>query len=148
MHVTPAAFLEGEWTVRRVILDHRAGAEGSFTGRARFTREPGGTLRYAEEGEVSIGEHRGPATRELTYQQCDDGTVDVRFADGRAFYRLDLDGDRWHATHPCDPDHYTVTGRITGPDGFTEHWHAVGPRKDYELATTYARVTAGPPPSA
>ncbi|WP_305789417.1 DUF6314 family protein [Symbioplanes lichenis] len=138
-------FLRGDWSVRRLITDRRAGLDGIFTGKATFRPEDDKTLAYAEEGELRYGAHRGPATRRLTYR-ADGDMLDVRFADGRPFYRLDLRDATWDAEHPCGEDLYTVAGRITGPDEFTELWHAGGPAKDYDLATTYTRVTAGPRP--
>ncbi|WP_306213161.1 DUF6314 family protein [Actinoplanes sp. RD1] len=133
-------FLRGDWSVRRLITDRRAGRDGLFTGRATFSPGEDRSLAYAEEGELRYGDHVGPATRRLIYR-ADGELLDVRFADGRPFYRLDLRAESWDAEHPCGADLYTVTGRITGPDEFTELWHAGGPAKDYDLATTYTRVT-------
>ena len=65
--------------------------------------------------------------------------MEVRFADGRDFYELDLRAD-WTAEHPCREDTYVVVGRVEGPDRWTEHWHATGPEKDYELFTEYERL--------
>jgi hypothetical protein len=140
-------FLRGSWSVRRAITDRRSGNDGEFAGHATFT-ESDGELAYEERGELSIGGHRGPARRSLVYRELGDGALDVRFKDGRAFYVLRLENALWGAEHPCGDDLYTVTGRITGPDGFDEFWHAAGPAKDYDLDTRYTRVTAGPPPSA
>jgi hypothetical protein len=136
-----AAFLRGRWRVRRRIVDHRSGVEGSFEGTARFDDD----LSYFEEGELRYGEHRGPATRSLRYVDRGGRRVEVKFADGRDFYVLELTGggpaasDGWSAEHPCAADTYVVAGRITGPDSYTEHWHATGPAKDYELLTSYER---------
>lgn len=151
-HRTAAEFLRGEWRVRRRVIDHRRGVEGEFVGRARFAgdrpdEEHGDRpdaehreLSYEEHGELRFGGHQGPATRSLLYVDRGAHLLDVKFADGRDFYRLDLSDGGWTAEHPCREDAYTVAGRITGPDSFTEHWHATGPDKDYELITAYARV--------
>jgi hypothetical protein len=133
---TAAEFLRGRWRVRRRIVDHRSGVEGEFAGTAEFDD----TLTYREEGELTFGGHRGPASRSLRYVDLGAHMLDVKFADGRDFYRLDLGDGGWTAEHPCRADTYVVAGRITGPDSFTEHWHATGPAKDYELTTTYERV--------
>jgi len=134
-HRTAADFLRGGWRVHRRVVDHRRGIEGAFVGRARFADD----LTYEEDGELSFGGHRGPAARSLRYVDRGGHVLDVRFADGRDFYRLDLSDGGWSAEHPCRADSYVVAGRITGPDSFTEHWHATGPDKDYELHTTYER---------
>jgi hypothetical protein len=134
-HRTAAGFLRGAWRVRRRVLDHRRGVEGEFVGRARFS----GDLSYEEHGELTLGGHRGPAARSLRYVDRGAHVLDVLFADGRPFYRLHLSDGGWSAEHPCRDDTYAVAGRITGPDSFTEHWHATGPDKDYELLTTYER---------
>jgi Family of unknown function (DUF6314) len=139
---TVAGFLRGRWSVRRRIVDHRAGIEGEFTGFAVFADD----LTYTEDGELRFGDHRGPATRSLRYAEAGAGVLDVRFADGRDFYRLDLGDGGWAAEHPCRADTYVVRGRITGPDSFTEHWHATGPAKDYELLTGYERARGGRSP--
>ena len=132
---TLAGFLRGPWRVRRRVVDHRRGLEGLFVGRARFAED----LSYTEDGELTFGGHRGPASRSLRYFDRGGRVLDVRFADGREFYRLELAADGWSAEHPCRDDTYVVAGRITGPDSFTEHWRAIGPDKDYELLTTYER---------
>ncbi|MEV4347108.1 DUF6314 family protein [Actinoplanes sp. NPDC049596] len=139
-----AAFLRGRWRVRRRILDHRAGVEGAFIGTAEFADD----LSYFEDGELVYDDHRGPATRTLRYEDRGGHRLDVKFADGRDFYQLDLSGEGWSAEHPCAADTYVVAGRITGPDSYTEHWHATGPAKDYELFTTYERDISVAPPSA
>jgi hypothetical protein len=142
---TAAAFLRGAWRVHRRIVDHRLDVAGEFRGSASFEDDDAGDLIYTERGELRFGGHRGPATRSLRYRVRGDAVLDVRFADGRDFYRLEVSGGRWHATHPCRADLYTVTGAITGPDGFTEHWHTTGPATDYDLFTDYTRRT-GPRP--
>lgn len=140
----PVRFLRGDWAVRRVVTDRRSGTDGLFTGTAVFRETADGdTLDYAEDGELRFGAHVGPATRRLVYRAAGGSALDVRFADGRPFYRLDLRDESWDADHLCGADLYSVTGRITGPDGFTELWHAAGPAKDYDLATTYERIKAG-----
>jgi len=138
-----AEFLRGRWRVRRRMVDHRSGAEGEFAGSAEFTDD----LSYREDGELRFGGHRGPATRSLRYVDLGGGGFDVKFADGRDFYRLDLEDGGWSAEHACVADTYVVTGRITGPDSFTEHWHATGPAKDYELSAEYRRAGSSSRPA-
>ena len=143
-------FLAGDWTVVRRISDHRIGQVGSFRGEASFqpcaaapaaVASLGGlVLAYQEHGELRFGAHRGPASRSLLYRDLPDGSADVRFPDGREFYRLDLRWGSWSAQHPCRDDQYLVTATWLGPDSFAETWRAEGPAKHYELATTYTRV--------
>ncbi len=102
----------------------------------------GRVLAYDEHGELRFGSHRGPASRSLLYRDLADGSADVRFADGREFYRLDLRSGTWSAEHPCRADQYLVTVTRLSPDSFTEAWRVSGPAKDYELTTTYTRAAA------
>ena len=95
-------FLSGEWNVVRHISDHLTGEVGVFRGQASFQRCPDGlALTYREQGELRFRGHRGPASRSLLYRELADGSADVRFADGREFYRLDLRSGTWSAEHPC-----------------------------------------------
>jgi Family of unknown function (DUF6314) len=134
-------YLSGDWDVVRQISDHRGGQEGWFRGRARFLPSADGQLlQYTEDGELEFGSHRGPASRALIYAARPDGTADVRFADGREFYQLDLRDGSWQAEHPCRADRYSVTVTRLTADSFTETWHVAGPAKDYELRTSYQRA--------
>src|ERR1700753_2264343 len=89
---TAADFLRGRWRIRRRIVDHRAGVEGSFVGEAEFDVD----LTYHENGEIRYNGHRGPAGRTLRFVPRDRYRMEVRFADGRDFYELDLRAD-WTA---------------------------------------------------
>lgn len=141
-------FLRGRWQVDRAITDFRSGQPGSFAGLARCAAPAAGTpgagtpgaLAYHEQGELRFGDHRGPASRSLLYLAGADGTVDVRFADGRPFYRLDLRSGTWSAQHPCGSDSYLLTVRALGPDAYFERWQASGPGKDYLMTTTMTRI--------
>jgi Family of unknown function (DUF6314) len=138
-------FLRGHWQVERAITDFASGQSGSFAGLARCDRQAGGdaaALAYHEEGELRFGGHRGPASRSVLLEPGPDGTADVRFADGRPFYHLDLRSGSWSADHPCGPDSYHVTVRVLGPDAYSERWRASGPGKDYEMTTTMTRIPA------
>lgn len=101
-------------------------------------------LEYSEQGELQFGRHRRPAGRCLLYLAVTDGSVDVRFADGREFYRLDLRSGACRAEHPCRADRYLVTVTRLSQDSFTEAWRVSGPAKDYELTTTYSRAGSYP----
>jgi hypothetical protein len=135
-------FLRGDWDVERQITDRRSGQDGVFRGRARFLPSAdGGGLEYTENGELHFGSHHGPASRSLSYLGRPDGAADVRFADGREFYRLDLQSGRCEADHPCRADQYHVTVTALGANAFSETWQVAGPGKDYELRTLYRRMT-------
>ncbi len=145
-------FLSGDWNVERRICDRRGAQVGSFRGTASFRTCPesaaGRTLAYVESGELSLGSHRGPAGRSLLVLDAGDGSADVRFPDGREFYRLDLRTVSCTATHPCRADLYDVTVTRLSADSYAENWRVTGPEKDYELRTTYTRTGCASPDSA
>ena len=137
------AFAAGHWRIERVLADHRSGTKGRFTGQAVLTEPdspgPGAALRYLETGELRFGPHTGPATRSLRYAGRPDGTVDVRFADGHLFYRLDLRSGQCVAVHRCRADLYEITYLVHGEDVMEERWRVRGPHKDYEATATLIR---------
>lgn len=143
------AFAAGHWRIERVLADHRSGTEGRFTGQAVLgdpdlasTTVPGPSamLCYLETGELRFGTHTGAATRTLRYQGRADGTVDVRFADGHLFYRLDLRSGHCAAVHQCRADRYEITYLVLGEDVMEERWRVLGPDKDYHAAATLLRA--------
>ena len=140
------AFLRGRWRLERRLDDHRAGVRGTFAGEAEFaaTDDPA-VLCYAERGELCFNGHTGPARRALLLRELPDGTADVRFADGREFYRLDLSPGCCQAEHLCGRDRYTATFRVLARDLLEERWHVVGPHKAYETLTTLRRLDAARP---
>lgn len=140
-------YLAGDWDVVREIADHLGGQPGEFRGRASFrpgsATASGRVLDFAEQGELRFGGYQGPATRSLQYEGLADGSADVRFADGRAFFRLDLRCGRCRAEHLCRADRYAVTVTWLSPDCFTEIWRVTGPDKDYDMTTVYTRAGCG-----
>jgi hypothetical protein len=137
------AFLLGGWRIERVLADARSGYGGTFAGTATFWPQSGArTARYQEDGELRFGGYSGPAGRSLEYLAAG-GAADVRFADGREFYRLDLRGGRCRARHRCGADRYQLTGRILGEDRYQERWLVHGPEKSIEIVSTLTRL--GPP---
>ena len=135
------AFAAGRWRLERLLADHRSGLVGRFTGQAVLTGPdlPGGPLSYLETGELRFGTHAGPATRSLRYQGLPGGTVDVLFADGHPFYRLDLRSGHCTAVHPCRADQYEITYLVLGEDVMEERWRVRGPDKDYDATATLIR---------
>ena len=101
--------------------------------------DPGPELCYLETGELRFGTHTGPATRTLRYQGRPDGTVDVRFADGHFFYRLDLRSGRCVAVHQCRADRYEITYLALSENAMEERWQVQGPDKDYQATATLTR---------
>jgi hypothetical protein len=131
-----AAAFEGEWKITRVIHDRTGGPEGRFAGVGRFTRAPWG-LRYAEEGELLLGEAPAMrATREYRWVFGEAG-VEVFFADGRFFHAFGLDSAE--AEHLCGEDLYRVTYDFWRWPHWEAVWDVRGPRKDYAMRSVYAR---------
>jgi Family of unknown function (DUF6314) len=136
-------YLSGDWHLERLISDRRTGQDGVFRGQARFRPSADEqVLEYREDGELEFGSYRGPASRSLIYCGRPDGAADVRFADGREFYRLDLGSGTCQAEHPCRADQYVVTVTRRSPVSFTETWRVAGPNKDYDMTATYTRTGA------
>jgi len=134
-------FLRGAWSVERQLTDHRSGVRGSFTGQAEFqATADADVLRYAERGELWFGGYRGPASRALLYRELPGGAADVRFADGREFYRLDLCPGMCTARHDCGQDRYVISHLVRGADWLEERWQATGPRQAYDGVTTLRRL--------
>jgi hypothetical protein len=129
------SYLRGTWRLRRDLHDHRSGRRGVFVGEARVD-----DTSYVERGELTFGDHRGRASQVRLLEAIDGETVDVRFADGRPFYRLALVGGGWRAEHACAEDRYTVVGTLIGPDSFTELWRATGPTTRFTSMTMFRRI--------
>ena len=140
-------FLIGDWDVDRQICDSRSGRRGSFLGTAMFSPAPG-VVWYTERGELRFGDHCGPASRTLLYAAGPGGAADVRFADGRDFFRLDLSSGRCQAEHQCGADRYQVTVTRVSQHIFTETWQVAGPAKNYAMTTRYLRTGPGAAASA
>ena len=137
------AFLRGRWRLERRLDDHRSGVCGTFTGDAVFAAtDDAAVLRYAERGELRFGGHAGPATRSLVFLGRPGGVADVRFADGREFYVLDLRSGMWTARHGCGADEYVVSYLVRAAGWLEERWQVTGPRKAYDSMTTLRRLDA------
>lgn len=141
------AYLAGVWRLVRTLEDRRTGQKGRFEGRAVF-REPeegegtveAGGLAYREEGRLVLGGFETLAHRAYLYRFPLLHLAEVRFADGRAFHRLDLSGGVWDAEHGCGGDLYRGSFRALGPDGWTAVWEVAGPRKDQRLSGRFTRL--------
>jgi hypothetical protein len=140
-----AEYLLGTWRVERALHDDGLG-DGTFTGEATFTREDGGVVRWVETGRLVLGRYDGPAAR--TLEIVPDGAgLQVRFADGRPFHRLDLHDGHCALDHPCGDDRYRGEFLVRGPDAFAIDWQVSGPAKAQRLSGRYeraARPTSAP----
>lgn len=129
----------GTWTVTRRIDDRRAGAAGSFTGRAVF-RPEGTDLAYREEGILRLGAGPGfTASRSYRWRAAGEA-VEVLFEDGRFFHAFTLEAPVAEAGHDCDPDRYEVRYDFRGWPDWRAVWEVRGPRKDYRMDSVYARA--------
>jgi hypothetical protein len=134
-------FLSGGWHLERTLHDHRSGIQGRFTGSAAVSPRPDGPgLSYTESGELRFGGHAGPACRRLILSPLAGGAAEVRFADGRFFYLLDLRPGWWEAEHGCGDDHYLLAHRVLSEDLLEERWQVRGPAKDYLAITRLHRA--------
>jgi hypothetical protein len=132
-----ARFLPGRWRVERALEDAALGT-GRFRGSATFTPDGDG-LEWVETGRLTLGRYDGPARRTLRLVPDGDGW-EVRFADGRAFHRLDLRaGELCAFTHPCGADRYAGEFAVRGPDAFEIGWSVTGPAKAQRLTGRYIR---------
>lgn len=132
------AYLLGTWEVTRALRDADLG-EGRFDGIAAFTAAGVG-IAWQEAGRMRLGRYDGPASRELRIVPAARGW-EVRFADGRPFHALDLDGaDACALEHPCGEDRYTGEFSVGGPDAFEIRWRVSGPRKAQALTGRYVRT--------
>lgn len=149
-HQDLRAYLLGNWTVARTMLDRATGSRGTFTGVVRFTETDDGGLCFREEGIVQWNPaggtpFHGPASREyLLKPSASPETMDMFFSDGRAFHRMGF-GVRDHRDqHWCAPDTYRVDYTRLGPDEFRYRWDVTGPAKDLLLESVLTRTGVNP----
>lgn len=141
-------FLLGAWNLRRSIQDHRSGTDGLFEGRAVLTGAGSGAgsgagagrARYDEEGELSFGAHRGPASRHLEYARLDSTAVFLYFSNGRPFVDLDLRTGAWRGVHDCVDDRYEIETVVRSDRVLQEYWRVRGPDTSYDAVTTLTRI--------
>jgi hypothetical protein len=144
-----AGFLLGGWRLDREVLDAsqtQRGRTGHFSGVARFTRDADvpGLLRYAEQGTMRLGSHRGPASRRLTYH-VDGAWARVAFDDGRPFHDLDLREGVWEVEHPCGDDRYYGRFEVDDAHRWRQQWTVDGPRKQQFIRTVLERAEVDAP---
>jgi hypothetical protein len=135
-------FLSGSWSMDRLVIDHARTTIGRLRGNAIF-RPSGADLIYEERGTLILGEHRGQAQQTYRYDFAEgDGRALVRFRDGRPFHDFDLSSGQDFPFHLCPPDSYAGVILALGPISWRTEWKVTGPRKDYDLVTTYTRRAA------
>ena len=144
------AYLVGDWSVDRTMLDRATGSRGTFTGVVHFTGTDDGGLRFREEGTVQWNPagrapFTGPASREyLLRPSATPDTLDMYFPDGRPFHRMGFGGQANRDRHWCDPDTYRVVYTRLGPDEFRYRWDVTGPAKDLLLDSVLHRTAVNP----
>jgi hypothetical protein len=138
-----AAYLAGQWSVDRAVVDERSGARGTFIGTAVF-RQIGDELLEVESGEFVWAGIANRASRTHRLVARGDGTADVLFADGRPFHHLDLRTGHWSTTHPCAADRYDGEFTVVSPDEWHLRWWVEGPAKTQVLTSVYRRIQATP----
>ena len=130
----------GDWRMSRLIEDRLAGETGRFAGRAVFTPDGDG-LACHETGVLSLpGRAPMQAERRYLYVPHLSGGITVCFADGRPFHRIAPDSATPSDRHDCAPDLYRVRYDFTAWPAWTADWHVTGPRKDYDMRSTYRRA--------
>lgn len=133
-------FLRGAWRIERDILAAGRPA-GRFTGSGRFEpdAEIAGRLRYVEHGTLQLGDHTGPASRDLGYV-VSGPTAQVVFDDGRPFHDLDLRTGVHEVEHPCRADRYHGRFEVLSLDRWRHTWTVIGPAKDHRIVTVLRRA--------
>ncbi len=133
-----AEFL-GDWTISREIVDRRAGQSGQFAGMAHFQAEGAAALRYAEEGQMRMGEGPVLVARRGYLWRFAQGRVAVCFEDGRDFHSFAPGVSGAGTDHPCGDDLYRVTYDFGKWPHWSARWEVCGPRKDYRMLSQYRR---------
>jgi len=132
------ARLPGAWTVTRTIDDSRLGT-GRFTGQAVFAPNGDGALLYAENGELTLGDWKGPAYRRWLYTRQDNALC-IYYPDGSVLlHRFPFAADSAHAmhTHFCAADRYEAEIQLLGGGRYALNYAVYGPSKEYMVRTVY-----------
>jgi hypothetical protein len=92
-------------------------------------------LRLADQPEMT-------AERCYVWREGEDGSVEVRFEDGRFFHSFAPNEPAPTARHDCPPDHYEVRYDFYAWPHWRACWRVRGPRKDYEMVSWFRRAEA------
>ena len=129
-------FTDSPWAISRQIIDRTQDAKLTFRGRCKVS---GGW--YQETGQIVLPNGQTlSSTRRYRWDATSEG-VDVYFDDGRFFHWIDLAHTAPQARHFCDPDSYAVSYKFTQWPVWTSLWKVKGPRKDYEMQSSYRKLT-------
>lgn len=130
---------EGVWQLSRRIEQQNA-PHAELHGSAVLRPDAHG-LCYDETGLLRVGD-QPPVTAERRYlwRSGPGAEIEVLFADGRAFHRIDPADPQ--DSHWCDPDRYEVQYDFSRWPRWTSIWHVRGPRKDYVMTSEYRRASS------
>lgn len=127
----------GTWTLIREIEDRRIGTDGTLSGQVTI-RGTATDCTYDETGLLRLGSAQPlTATRRYIWVEPGPETIEVRFADGRFFHRIDLRHPAAQAAHACAPDRYAVRYDFTAWPLWRSEWHVRGPHKNYRMTSAY-----------
>jgi len=121
---------KGAWRFERAVLE-ADGRRVEVTGRALWQPEGAGLLQ-TETGEMRLPGH---APMQVERRYLWQAGLEVHFEDGRFFHRVPPEGGA--AAHWCDPDRYDGVYEFSSWPVFRVRWRVCGPRKDYQMDTTY-----------
>ena len=128
--------LEGRWTLTRQIR-HGDGRLDRLTGQAMFARS-GRQLVLTETGVLNVGDQTLEARQTYIWTEAV-GRIDVYFHDQRPFHSVTLGDPAPQTEHLCAPDRYHVAYDFADWPQWSATWRVEGPRKDYEMVSTYVR---------
>ncbi|NVO55664.1 hypothetical protein HW561_07670 [Rhodobacteraceae bacterium B1Z28] len=128
---------EGQWHLKRVIQDAKAGQIVHADGQASLKRSDDGLI-YEEEVTLCVpGQVPMKGTRRYQWREAE-GAIAIYFEDGRYFHTLKLGLPRVLDHHDCPPDSYDAVYGFSGWPCWNVRWTVSGPRKSYEMNTEYS----------
>ena len=135
--------LIGSWSFDRLIE-----GQATMQGIATFTPLDEGSLAYREQGRLKLLDGTElAAEREYIFSNSNGG-FEVFFKENppRLFHEISLSASpggelSGSAGHLCNLDNYQSTYTFLADGRFVVRHVVSGPRKDYTMTTTYARVS-------
>lgn len=129
--------LEGHWSLSRRI-QHSEGRVDRMTGTADFQRS-GTQLIQDETGTLEVNKQHLEAKQRYIWTAVED-RFEVLFADHRPFHAVPMGVAKPVDEHFCAPDTYNVRYDFSAWPKWTSIWTVRGPRKDYIMTSTYAKM--------